>query len=448
MRVSISWATCGRFIVDVAISAAISFGLSAALWGLIDAAPQGLGLILMYSPLLLLLPWLIIAPFVIVPLYGLVRRRLGYVAGPMVLAIAAHLHSAGVLATREASIAGAIPVERAPTKTDHRMLAVAGGSTSTQCEEACVRILATSDHTIALSYEPVRMQQWVIYTPAAGQICAATDNAVLAIEFASRGYPGRCALTTKAADFGEGLLLRKMEVDQYRHVPDMPAGFRGIVYELHERLAGEDRLLARRITGGMNQTGPQALGIFDKRSARIDSGPPLDERRFLAAATKIPPNLLVEKAQPFPLDEALDEIEKFFGRKEIVSQTRLHTIEDFAEYAWWTAGSPDVWAHTPEVKKHVVRMLASTDESRLKAVLRGIGGMPLNQRIFADDRLFDLTFDPRIDISSLALGVLSNRFRGGQFPPSDELRARAKARLADTGLTTEQHQLMTRISNF
>lgn len=442
-----SWRACLRFLGDLAISAAISFALSAGWWAFLDSLGRGGAFMFMFAPLLLLaLPALVYAPFAIVALYGLIRLRPGLVAGPLVLAVVAYANSASDLAKRETAIAVAIPAVQAPLMPDHRVLALTNRSSSTQCEAACIRILATTDHVIALTISEIR--RWEIYTPASGAICSAAENAVLAIEFLEQGYPDKCALKTTAADLAEGLLLRKFVVDQYHHAPGMPEGFYGTVYELHERISGQDRLLARRVVGGLNPAGPHSLMAFAKRSPPIDSGPPLDERQFLATATKIAPAALFDKAQPFPFDQVLDGIESYFDRKEVVSQTRLRSIEDFAGYTWWVVAGSGVRSHEADLRKHVVRLLTSSDEPRLEAVINTIGQMPVDQRIFADDRLLDLTFDPRAGISSRAVGVLTNRFRDGRFPPSDELRARAKSHLDDTGLTPEQRQLLVRISQF
>jgi hypothetical protein len=442
-----SWATFRRFLGDLAISAGVSFALSATLWAFLDSLGRAALFIFMFTPLWLPLA-LVYAPFAIVVLYGLIRLRVGIVAGPLLVATAAYVNSIGEVDKRQQEIAAAVPEVRAPLRPDRTILALTGRSSSTQCEASCIRILATTEHIIALTIEPLGRLQWEIYRPAAGAACSATENAVLAIEFLRQGYLDKCAVKTTAVDFGEGLLLRKFVVDQYYHAPGIPKSFAGTVYELHEILAGQDRLLARRIVGGLNPTGPHSLIAFQKGSGPIDLGPPLDERQFLATATKIPAAALFDKAQPFPFDEVLDAIERYFGRQEIVSQTRLRTIEDFAEYAWWTVASSEGLSHEVDFKKHVMRLLPSTDEPRLTAVISAIGGMPVDQRIFADNRLFDLVFDPRENISSRAVGVLINRFRGSAFPPSDELRARAKARLGALGLTPEQHQLLTRISEF
>jgi hypothetical protein len=442
-----SWAICRRFLGDLTISAGVSFALSATLWAFLDSIGGAAMFIFAFTPLWAV-PALVYAPFVIVVLYGVIRLRVGIVAGPVVLAAAAYVNSLSVLEKRQQAIVIAVPEVRAPLLPDHRVLALTGRSSSTQCEASCIRILATTEHIIALTIEPLGRVRWEVYTPAAGAICSATENAALAMEFLTQGFPDKCAFRTTAADVGDGLLLRKMEVDQYHRVADMPEGFHGTVYELHEQVASQDRLLARRIFGGLNPTGPHSLIAFEKGSPRIDSGPPLDERQFLASATKIPLRALFDKAHPFPFNEVLDGIEKFFGRKEAISQGAFRTIEGFAGYKWWGVALSEGKAHEADLRRHVVRLLTSTDEPRLTAVLNTIRGMPVDQRLFADDRLFDLSFDPRTAIGSRATSVLSNRFRGHQFPPSDELRARARARLGEAGLTPAQRELLTRISEF
>jgi len=378
----------------------------------------------------------------------IVRLRVGIVAGPLLLAAVVYMNSAGMLQRQQQAITITVPQIQAPILPNHRVLALAGGSGSSLCDEACIRVLATTDHTIALAYEPFSMKQWVIFTPASGAICSAAENAVLAMKFLKQGYPDKCASKTRATDFGEGLLLRELSVGQYHYAADLPETFHGTVYELRERLSGQDRLLARRVVGAMSSIGPHSLIAFEKPSPRIELGPPLDERQFLAMATKIPPGDLFAKAEPFPLDEVLDGVERYFGRQEIVSQGRLRTIEDHAEYEWWVIASAGGTTDKAALQKHIDRLLASRNKLQLSVALKTLNTIPVIQRTFADDRLFDLVFDPTSAFSSRALALLSVRFRLTQVPPSDELRSRAKARLNDGELSPGQRELLERISTF
>jgi hypothetical protein len=431
-----------RFLADVLLSAGISSVVSIFIWSLFEALGAGWGLLLLIPPFQQVYWLLVCAPFVLVPLYGAARGRPGFVMGPVLLGLAAYPLSTAALKKSDAEIAALTSEVAAPVRTNYAILAIDGGNAA--CDAICMKILITSSYIVALTHENVKDHLWYVYRVASGQSCFAPENVALAMNFLRTGYLGKCAVWETVADFGEGLVLRTRTVDKYHPAPELPRGFAGTVYELYERNSGRSRLLARRVAGTLAPPLPGPLMVFGRRPERLDVGPPIDKEQFLANALKLSVADLNKPPQPFPFDEVLDEIERYFGHKEIMGRDDLkRTVEEFAAYSWQDIVRGEGPGHTDQLQRRIKRLLASEEPIVLTAAVRALWTLDMEKQGFADDRLLELAFvamsaGPASEIHSL----LKYRLSRGRVAVSDEWRERARSRLNDPAVTPEQREIL------
>lgn len=439
------------FLADTLASALISLVLSVFAWGFVGSMGQGAVFVVMFAPALLaLLLGLVFVPFVVGPIYGLVKGRFGFLLGPLLLAAVVYPLSSVAMRHKEEAIAALAATTSVPVRTDHTLFAIDGDSV---CKEGCVKVLANSPYTIALRGEywgNHRDRRWTLYKLATGTACLAKENIELAFDFLRLGYPGKCAVRELIDDFADGLLLRKRSQDPRFRLPpdlphDLPKSFSGTVYEYFERIAGQDRLLARHITGVFAPERSDPLIAIEKRPKAIDAGPKLDKNIFLANAIKGDADLLWKPADPFPFDDVWTGIESYFGRKEPYG---AGTIEDAAALQWLGIAQLARQQAPQLLKRRVLGLFASRDPFRVNVGLNyWTYDLPSNDRIFAgaDDIIFDLTFVAVGDRSPLLENLLQTQFPLGGPPASTELRERAKAHLGDPNLKLWQRQFLTRI---
>jgi hypothetical protein len=437
-----------RFLADVLISAVASSVLSIIIWGLFEGLGAGWGLLLLMPPLMLMYWLLVYGPFILFLLYGLAKGRPGFVVGPVLLGLAAYALSNAALNKFDAEIAALASEVAEPVRADYAILATEGSNAG--CDATCIKILATTEYAMARISDYAQDHQWRVYRVASGQVCFAQDNATLALEFLRYGYPGKCAVKETVADFGEGLVLRTRTVNKFSPAPELPRGFAGTVYELHERTAGRSRLLARRVTGVLESPLPGPLMVFGRRPERLDAGPPIDEKQFLANALKTPVDDLFKRPQPFPFEQVLDEIEKYFGRKEIVDRSGMRSIERGAADAWRDVAGSEGRAHTDALLPRIARLLASDEPIRVATAIRGLSTLDAEKQSFADGRLLELAFvampaDATSAIRSLLEWRLSPRLPSGRLAVPDEWRERARSRLGDPDVTPAQREVLTLI---
>lgn len=438
-----------RIVAEILLSMVVSIILSAIVWGAIGAAGVAGLFLLMFSPeLVKLLTVSIFAPFVLVSLYGLAKRRLGMVIGPTILGVTAYILSGSIVAQKEDAIAALTAHVATPVGADHTFLAIEGGKTL--CDDDCITVIATSTKVVALKQGDARPQQWVIYTQAVGPVCHQEENALLALDFLRLGHPGKCATKTIIADFDNGLLLRRRAVDgRWRIAVDLPDGFHGTVYEYFERLSGQNRLLARHMVGGMDPSLPLPLIIFGRRPDPIDAGPKIDERSFLAAAIQRPVDTLSHPADPFPFDETFTEIERYFGRLERVGYGGTATIEDFAKRTYSAVANFEAGLNPDRQKRRIVDLLKSREPFRIDIALSLMNWAPFRNWSFheADEQVLDLVFVPLSPELSVRLNLLlESQFALGRTPPSNKVRERARAHINDTNLTVWQRQILKQIA--
>jgi hypothetical protein len=435
-----------QFVVDVAVSAFLTYVLSALVWGLIAEGGQGAAFLVMWTGLLFLLPVVIAVPFLVFPTWAVATGRFGLMFGPIILAATTYAVSSLVVRQKEDVISTLTSVRAEPVRADHTLLALGGEG---QCDQACVKVLATSNHTIALRVEDRRVLNWTLYTSATGSVCLAKENAALALDFLQNGFPGKCATQTTIVNFDDGLYLRKRMPDpRWWPAPDLPEGFTGTVYEYFERIGGQDHVLARYMKGGMAPI-THSLLLVEKRPRPIDAGHPIDRYIFLANAVGENVDALRRPPDPFPFDQVLAEIEAYFGRKEIVNGGSS-TIQNLAMLAWQSVARSEGRQGQDYLKRRMLKQFASRDPFHIELALRLTYDLPPGSRRFsdADDLMLDLMFVPISgDASSQLQKLLEEQFAADRPPPSAELRDRAKAHLNDPDLKPWQRQFLNRLSN-
>src|SRR5262249_27740484 len=148
-------------------------------------------------------------------------------------------------------------------------------------------------------------------------------------------------------------------------------GFSGSVYEHFERISGQDRLLARHITGGFAADTSDPLLLIQRRPKAVDAGPKIDTNIFLANAIKSDPNLLWKPADPFPFNEVWSGIESYFRRNEAYSPN-VGTIADRAALTWMGVGLLARQQAPQLLKQRVLALFASRDPFRVRVGLNSM----------------------------------------------------------------------------
>ncbi len=442
-----------KFVGDTCISAAIVAAVLVGEWTFIRAHGEFFAVLALFaSPALFLVFVPFAAPFLAIPAYGLVKGRYGFVLGPILSVVIAHgLHSRAikqeddVLEQKRAVFTKLASDTAEPVRMDHTLLAVDDKYNGRSCDEACIKVLATSNHTLAIRGSSRRGDRtWTLYRQAEGPACFAKENAKLALEFLLRGFPDKCATRTPIPDFEDGLFLRAVQLGNpgYRLTPDTPEGFTGDMYEAFERIDGHDRLLARHIKGSLESK----LDRFPlwKQPPAIDAGTPVDRMSFLAQAIGSDVSSLRQPADPFPFDEVLTGIEKYFDQKETIDGDTLR----YARWAWLQIAANASRPRAQLLKERILRLFGSHDPFRTELGIEAITFMRLDDRAFPDDVMLDLVFVPmsREATASLLEKQLERQFAPGRPPPADEVRARVKAHLNDPNLKPWQSHILNQIS--
>ncbi|HUI95693.1 MAG TPA: hypothetical protein VLX44_08070 [Xanthobacteraceae bacterium] len=357
-----------RLLLDLVLSLIVSFGVTEAIWAF-PYALGGLGALIV-GAFYVAVPVIVLAGPIGVALYGLTSRRFGFVLGPVVLAASSYFVTSAAI-ERDLQVANAAAVPYRPPVLDGR--AALGIDTDNSCEEKCRRVIALSDHPVVIAYR--QSTRWFLYRRGEGEICRSAENARSAFEFLELGYVGKCELRSDIGDFPEGLLFRERHVDDRNEAPSgVPHRFRGQVYEIPERKDGQDRLLGRRLVGGVNTAPPATFTIFARRFGlrlpSIDAGPTIDLDQFLADAIGISRADLTTGREPFPFERVLDQVESYFGRLEVVYQGRTRTVSEFATSTWTRIALREEREHPDELRERIKRLLATGDPVRIEAARR------------------------------------------------------------------------------
>jgi hypothetical protein len=224
-----------QLVGDIGISAALVAVLSTVGWACVGGLDKHGGAFwLMVPGVLGFIELLLAAPLIAVPVYGVAKGRLGFVIGPVFLVMIVYGFSALILKQKEDVFAELTPFA-AEAVQDHTLLALDDNDHGSSCDEACIKVLATSNHTLAMRVdwdiwrrETGTPRGWFLYTQIDGTACFARENAKLALNFLLKGFPGKCATKKRISDFDDGLLLRIVRVEAKGHpLPYLPEGFSG-----------------------------------------------------------------------------------------------------------------------------------------------------------------------------------------------------------------------------
>jgi len=272
--------TLGRIIADAAISAVMTFVVTAVMWGVIGSF-GGMAMWLLI-PFAMVIPVLLFGIPVVVALYGVAKMRAGVVIGPLLLMAAPLVWASHYSAASDRAVRAFVTQSIEPASRPHHLLMTEGGDV--HCDVACVRILASSSYSIAR--KSIRTRGWLLYRRGQGDDCLKGAERQSMSAFLQAGFPDMCAIQTELPDVADGLLVRE------RHLPrsqstaaGLPRAFGGSIYEIIERVDGKDRILGRRIAGSMRLPVPSSVAAFSGgliAEEYIDIGPRIDPKEFLA----------------------------------------------------------------------------------------------------------------------------------------------------------------------
>ncbi|MET0633584.1 MAG: hypothetical protein ABWY92_22205 [Xanthobacteraceae bacterium] len=418
-------------IRDAVVALIVFVGLSAVAWALAlvlgfvslfagGASFQTLAVLPVYG-----IPALIVG-------YGVIKARLGVVLVPVLIAavsyfVADDLHRQDRAALDKFPVSGLAPPSQA-----HDVLAFEG--IGENCDAPCRYILATSD--ITLAWKTSAWDNWGLRKRAAD--CRDEAQALSVLEFLHNGYRGVCATRTTAKSIGDALVWRWRQVPSDRPELALPERVSGSIYEISERIAGNERLLGRQLVGHLAPPFPFVIGAFGRLPEAINLGPKINSgKEFLALGTGIASEVFYAAPTPLPFAERLDEAERFFGSSS-------EKVANKAAGVWIAIAAGQGHAHQEELRARVERMLALDDDlRRLGAALNALTALRPANRAFAQDRLIELAFSPLLPTKYAALvATLKTQLNSPAEPFAVAVRARAKTLfIGDAALAPQQRQI-------
>ncbi len=424
-----------RYAIDIIVSVVLAYGIT---WFVMDLHQGGVGagavyIIALLSGMQHILPY---AGAMALGLCGLLCRRPGLITGAVLVGAAYFLVDTAEQqldrARRRADydeVARLATETLAPASRSHEVLAI--DARNTVCSDNCRQVIARTSRTLAIKDR--QANHWVIWRRGEGDACASQEHAQSALEFLLAGYPGMCLVKTTARDIPDALVFREGSVSEGRQ---LPRHFSGSVYEISERIGGEEHLLGRRLSGGIGSPPFYKFagftGIFRAPADAVELGPRIEFKDFLAAASGISADELSAR-HTAPLAETLDQVESYFDRANVGS---------LAAWTWRSVASRErersnVW------RPRVERMLASDDPVRIGVALEALFNLPPAERDAHQDRFVELAFSPLTGMKDSPIpGPLRGHLRSPAAPFPAEIRTRARARFVDdAGLTQEQRQI-------
>jgi hypothetical protein len=418
-------------IRDAVVALIVFVGLSAVAWALAlvlgfvslfagGASFQTLAVLPVYG-----IPALIVG-------YGVIKARPGVILVPVLVAavsyfVADDLHRQDRAALDKFPVSGLAPPSQA-----HDVLAFEG--IGENCDAPCRYILATSD--ITLAWKTSAWDNWGLRKRAAD--CRDEAQALSVLEFLHNGYRGVCATRTTAKSIGDALVWRWRQVPSDRPELALPERVSGSIYEISERIAGNERLLGRQLVGHLAPPFPFVIGAFGRLPEAINLGPKINSgKEFLALGTGIASEVFYAAPTPLPFAERLDEAERFFGSSS-------EKVANKAAGVWIAIAAGQGHAHQEELRARVERMLALDDDlRRLGAALNALTALRPANRAFAQDRLIELAFSPLLPTKYAALvATLKTQLNSPAEPFAVAVRARAKTLfIGDAALAPQQRQI-------
>jgi len=445
------WFPLIKFVGDFCISAAMAVIVFRFEWGYVVAHGEFFALLIMAPPALFVCLLLLAAPYIAVLIYGLAKTRFGLVLGPILAAVTTYgLHTSAikqedqVLEQKRADIAQLASSMAEPLRENHTLLAVDEDGGTTTCDDNCIKVLATTTHTLA--FRSFRGDhKWMVYAQAGGLECLAKENAKLALQFLVRGFPDKCATQTPAADLEDALLLRITWSGgrSLQLAPEMPVGFDGARYETIERVDRHDRTLARYFQGYLKSE----LFRFPlwKQPPVIKAGIPIYRLQFLAAAIGGDIRSFETTINPFPYDEVLTGIERYFDLKETIDADTFRS----ARSSWSQIASSAARPQARLLREHILRLFATRDPLRIELGLKAMPGIRLEERDFPDDVMIALMFVPmNTEAIPLLEKQLERQFAPPRKPPAADVQEQAKAHLNDPNLQPWQSRILNQVTQF
>lgn len=417
---------------DTGISALITIGIMTFVWCALASLNNPVGQFF----LVLLFP---IALFVIfigpaaVAIYGMVKRRPGFIAGPFVVVSLSVFWADMYVRYTAAAARSAATTDLAKPNRDHTVLAV--DTNSSICADECIRVLATSAHTVAYKDRDA----WVLYRRGEGPICHTEETLQSALAFLKVGFPGFCALQTRTRDLPDALMVRSRFVSETGSVAiGLPHSFSGTVIELLEQADGQQRLLGRQVSGSTRVPVPGTIrffALFGAGSRSIQAGPDIDPKGFLLSASGVPAGN--QAGDSIPRDQLLDDIETFVDHPKTSGQ---------AVSAWLEVARAGRFAIGNAFDPRITRLLNSADPRRIELGLIAVNGRGTRDHDFALDRIVALAFDPMMDLKEAPIlpRLRTNLDKSDPLPPA--VRERAKqAFLTDDSLGQGRFQTLFQI---
>jgi hypothetical protein len=275
----------------------------------------------------------------------------------VLLAVGTYLTSISIIWFQQQEISKLTPPASAPSRPDHTLLALASHDAPITCEGYCVHVLAKSPVAIAISNEAI-LPRWYVYRLGDGEVCRRDANARTTLAFLHAGYLGKCGLEVATEELGDALIFRTRIVGMgiSRPAKDLPWLFSGTAYETFERTGGNERLLARRLSGSLTMPMPSALSAFTPWPEKVEDGPIVDLKQFVAAAARIPADDLLARG-PDDFAARLDAVEAFFDY-------RPPAIANRALLTWERIAKAEGRSHPNELRARLERFAASNNPGR------------------------------------------------------------------------------------
>jgi hypothetical protein len=358
-------------IRDAVIALIVFVGLSGVAWALAfvlgfvslfagGASFQTLAVLPVYG-----IPALIVG-------YGVIKARPGVILVPVLVAAVSYFMADDLHRQDRAALAKFPVSGLAPPSQAHDVLAFEG--IGENCDAPCRHILATSD--ITLAWKTSAWDNWGLRKRAAD--CRDEAQALSVLEFLHTGYRGVCATRTTAKSIGDALVWRVRQVPSARAELALPERVGGSVYEISERIAGNERLLGRQLVGHLAPPFPFVIGAFGRLPEAINLGPKINSgKEFLALGTGITSEVFYAAPTSLPFAERLDEVERFFGSSS-------EKVANKAAGVWIAIAAGQGHAHQEELRARIERMLANDDDvRRLNAALNALTALRPANRAFA-----------------------------------------------------------------
>ena len=192
----------------------------------------------------------------LVVVYGVISARLGAILAPGRGRRHRSPWSAALRQEDQAAIEKFAISALAPASRTHKVLALDGPDVT--CDTACHRIIATSDTTLARKSR--YSKDWVLFQARRSlrRRSAGDQRAGIPPRRPSRRLRGAHHRQGHRRRTGPARAIRCRST---RWMLALPARFNGIIYEISERIAGNERLLGRRIVGRLGR----AVPVRDRR---------------------------------------------------------------------------------------------------------------------------------------------------------------------------------------